>query len=1079
MRKRFLPGLCLLAIALSGVQVHAQSCAALADITALRAVSANCAPDDDKFQCKPDVPTTFVADVRWQSSSVPHCPVQFRWTFGIGSSPVITTEPTVDYVFAPVNGAHHVTVEAIGLSQFASTSVFPAWGSISVARLTQTAREGSTAARVAITRTDTTVPATVSYQVRSYPAYYIDFHQADVTFAVGEGRREIDIPLHDDDVYRGGGSGTVELITSSAGWRFGQSGTSFAIEDDDEATHYQFPRDRFTVSEGAGGLTLPIERTGSIAAADTVVVTLGRPLDATGTREYIVPFAPGQAGANLHIPLINDSTWGPTIETYAVVYSLQSPSDRDTAEIVLTDDEPEPRLATRVIEVTETDATRAVVLPLVWAPNPTNPATVYVIPSDGTAKKEQDYEATGGYIGVPSSPLTVTITGDDVPESDETFTISFGGPFSDTLTVRILDDDRPPFDFAFETHSYTFDEAGGTIGIVRSGATASPATVTLRVAGRTPASWTVPDVEVAFAAGETLKRVPIHTDDHWFTNGREATLELEWNSFAGASAELILLEDEPMPILSLSDADVLEGAVGVTRQAEFTLSLSAPVGADIFLTVSTEHGTATVTDYTPLAAKQVHIPAGATSVKIPVTIHGDNIAEGSESFTLKITSCCSGFAQLANASGTATIREGGAPPDSATYKLDAAGPVSEASDWLIATVTRRGDTSGRSVATVTLTADAARRFTPVTLHFAPGQTKKEVRFAIDDDYRSGDAVALLEVFAGTRRDDKREVTIRDDEQSSKLAIHDVTVYEPGSTEIGQVTFVVTIDPPSFLPIDVDLTTAAGTARDNLEFVSVTGIRRIPSLATRYELPVTIYGDSLLEPLETFTMALRTWIQPGVAASVIDGLATCSIIDNSHGGVKVGTYDPRVARGATSAVTVDFPAGAINVGPLVVTSSDPEVLSVPATVPMTIGATSVTIPVTGVRRGDAKITIALPVYYQSQILEAALSVYDLNAPIVTPSAIAVEAGSRLRVKLSAAPVSEEDIHATLTVADGSIAMVENAVTIPRGGHATFDLAGATPGQTELLVTFESAAGGTTLRVPVLVTSGEGKRRGARH
>jgi hypothetical protein len=1077
MHKRVLAVLFLSAIALSVRDAHAQSCAALAEIKEIRAVSANCtAGDDGTIHCKPNAPVTFVADVRWSFSSAPHCPVEFRWSFGDGTPVVITTEPTVQHVFAPTsvaNGVYPMTVHAAGTVHGASATIRAIWGTISVERLVQTAREGSIPGRVAISRTDTTTATTVGYSVSSFPSEYVTPQTTSVTFAAGESRKEIEIPITNDTVHRGSGRGDFAVTSATGGWRVAPERTTFAIEDDEDETHYRFTLDRVTGREGST-LTLDIARSGAIQNADMLTVKVGRPLEAAGTLRYQLPFAPNQTSGVILIELTDDDTWSPSFETYATCSSERAPWVGDQIAIIVTDDEPLPEIAQTIIEVTESDATQLALLPLTWRPRPTTPTALYTITSDGTARKEHDYEAISGYVAFPSSTFGVTIVGDDVPESDETFTIAFGDPFRDSLTVRIIDDDRPPFDFEFESPSYTFDEAGGTVGIRRIGSTSSAATVTLRLVGRTPASWTIPDVTIAFAAGETLKHATLATDDHWFTNGRQATLELEWNRFYGASAELTLRDDEAMPLLTLSDADALEGSA-----AEFVLSLSAPIGADLFLKVSTENGTASDGDYTPLAAQSVHIPSGVTSVKVPVATRGDDITEGTETFALKITSCCGGFAQLANAGATATIRESGAPPASASYRIQANDRVNEGADWLTATVTRRGDTSGRSVAIVKLTADAARQFTPVTLHFAPGETKKDVRFAIDDHFRSGDALALLEVFAGTRRDDKREVTIRDDEERSVLTIHDLTVSEPASEQQKQIAFVITIEPPSFAPIDIDLTTAAGTARADLDFIPVAGTRRIPSLATRFEVPVKLYGDSVEEPKETFTMTLRTWPQAGVTAAIGDGVATCSIVDSGQAGMQVGAYEPLIARGTTSIVTVDFPHGATNIGPLRLTSSDPGVVSVPESVTMTIGATSVAIPVTALRRGNAMISIALPIYYNTQAVEAPLSVYEVHAPVITPAAIAVEAGSVVRVKLSAAPLPEDDIRVTLALANGTIAMVENAVTIPRGGYATFDLAGATPGATELIVTFESAAGGTTLRVPLFVTNGQTRRRGARH
>ena len=72
----------------------------------------------------------------------------------------------------------------------------------------------------------------------------------------------------------------------------------------------------------------------------------------------------------------------------------------------------------------------------------------------------------------------------------------------------------------------------------------------------------------------------------------------------------------------------------------FVVSLSAVSGRTVSFNRATQDGTALVAnnDYQPLAGAPLTIPAGQTSVTIPVQIVGDSNAEGNESFTLQLTS---------------------------------------------------------------------------------------------------------------------------------------------------------------------------------------------------------------------------------------------------------------------------------------------------------------------------------------------------------------------------------------------------------------------------------------------------------
>ncbi len=99
----------------------------------------------------------------------------------------------------------------------------------------------------------------------------------------------------------------------------------------------------------------------------------------------------------------------------------------------------------------------------------------------------------------------------------------------------------------------------------------------------------------------------------------------------GSTATGTIIDDDPPPTLSIADAFALEGA-----SATFTLSLDAPSGRDVEVTLSTQDGAAlSGADFTALSGFQVTIPAGSTSGTVQVPVTDDNLLEPQESFTLQ------------------------------------------------------------------------------------------------------------------------------------------------------------------------------------------------------------------------------------------------------------------------------------------------------------------------------------------------------------------------------------------------------------------------------------------------------------
>lgn len=89
--------------------------------------------------------------------------------------------------------------------------------------------------------------------------------------------------------------------------------------------------------------------------------------------------------------------------------------------------------------------------------------------------------------------------------------------------------------------------------------------------------------------------------------------------------------------LSIADVSLSEGNSG-TKQASFTVSLSAASANPVSFDIRTEPGTATPGgDYTSTASAALGIAAGQTSATFDVPVLGDTVVEGNETFTVNLS----------------------------------------------------------------------------------------------------------------------------------------------------------------------------------------------------------------------------------------------------------------------------------------------------------------------------------------------------------------------------------------------------------------------------------------------------------
>jgi hypothetical protein len=301
--------------------------------------------------------------------------------------------------------------------------------------------------------------------------------------------------------------------------------------------------------------------------------------------------------------------------------------------------------------------------------------------ADGTATAggsgigSNDYQAASGTLtfapGQTSQSVTVLVNGDVVAEPNETFFLNLSAPTNATLADAqgqgtIVNDDTAQL--AVSDTSVTEGNSGTTTAAFTVKLTTpSAATVTVDYATADGTATAGSDYAAAggtltFAPGEISQAVNVTVNGDTL-NEADETFFLNLSNPAGASildsqGVGTIVNDDPLPALSVNDVSVTEGNSGTTP-ATFTVTLSAPSGRPVTVQYATADGTAAAggtgagsNDYQAASGTLTFNP-GETAKTVPVLVNGDTLREPDETFFLNLSG--PGNATLADGQGLGTI----------------------------------------------------------------------------------------------------------------------------------------------------------------------------------------------------------------------------------------------------------------------------------------------------------------------------------------------------------------------------------------------------------------------------------------
>lgn len=352
-------------------------------------------------------------------------------------------------------------------------------------------------------------------------------------------------------------------------------------------------------------------------------------------------------------------------------------------------------------------------------------------------------------------------------------------------------------------------------------------------------------------------------------------------SLADGSATVTIVDNDPMPVLSVGDIREAEGDSG-TRDFFITVELDRPSSRSVSFSYGVRDGTATRPgDYTEKQGQQTFAP-GETSFSYGIRVKGDTAIEPDEYFDVVITEVVNALpgdlegrvtidnddeaASVADASGLEG--DAGSTPVSVTVSLN--DPVDEdvTFDWATQASAAPNDaTPGADYQTASGT---------VTIPAGEVEASFDVMI-LGDTLDDGDEVfevVLSNPTSGiTLTDPVGVVTIRDDDEVS-LRVEDAAILE-GHMSDGQSTLVfdvvltggTAVDAVTFNFVTGDVSAVAGS-----DYVATSGSGQIDAGSTATTVSVPVNGDDLPEAYETFGLTLGSITN----ASVDDDVAVGTI-----------------------------------------------------------------------------------------------------------------------------------------------------------------------------------------------------------
>jgi uncharacterized repeat protein (TIGR01451 family) len=759
---------------------------------------------------------------------------------------------------------------------------------VQFARPAYTVREGATSASISVARAGALGgTVTVPYAVDDTGAWGL------LTFPPNVGSRSFSVPILDNTSVDGNRSIALRLGSPVGNARLGVvADATLVIQDDDRGGVIGFGAAAYSVGEGAGQVTLTVLRSGG-AAGDVFVDFTTLDGSAVGgvegngdfdTTSGTLTFGPGATSATITVRVTQDSR-AEGNETFQVQLAnvrggatLGSPA---VATVTIVDDESAFQFDTGAFTVTEGTASAAI--KVVRTGPLTTPATVAYSAAAGTAVAGRDFTPVAGVLtfpaNTPSKTFNVPILSNTLLDGHRSVLLALGNPTgaqlgprsAATLTIR---DDEQAGTFRLDKSAYSVRESSGSLAvtIVRTGTNlagnVSVGFITLDGLGNTGAraglDYVATDLVVTFQAGEKARtvHVPILVDD--LVEGNETFTVALANPGSGAT----LGSPASATVAVVDESSVLEFSgrfcttVACAGKGNFpevvrTGSLLGTVAAH-YRAVS---GSAVLGEDFRLPPGLVVFPPGVRTRLLPLTILGDNLAEGGETLRLELFDPSPNARLGEDATLTATIADedfGGVVQFGAASQSVASAPLQAGANVSVAIV-RTGGTG--TVLTVSWNA-VGGTLTPSpatgSVTFGPRDTVKRFTVSVASSDPIDKTVVLgLSFPEGAARLGAVTTTIL--HVPAPPPVPAVLQFDRAAYSVpegGAATLTITRTGNLNGSVSVEFVTVPGTATFGDDYTLAGGSVTLGNGSASATISAPTLADALPDTPETFTVTLR-------------------------------------------------------------------------------------------------------------------------------------------------------------------------------------------------------------------------------
>jgi chitinase len=440
-------------------------------------------------------------------------------------------------------------------------------------------------------------------------------------------------------------------------------------------------------SEGNSGIQFyAFTVTLSASSTDTVTVDYTTAdQSATAGSDYTaksgtLTFAPGETSKPFSVVVNGDVAFEPN-ETFDVVLSNATNASIATAiglGTIVNDDVDGPSIAIDDASVFEGDSgTTTLDFLLTLSAASTQAVTVQYATQNHFASGGSDYLTASGTVTFPAGTTTqmisVTVKGDTLYEANEDLYVNLTNATNANIAqargIGVIDNDDTAPTFSIDDVQ-TSEGDGGSTNLLftvslstMSGVMASVNLATSDGSATTSIVTGFGDYDrnsgqLSFPAGSLTQTFAVAVNG----DGRYETDETFYVTLSSAVNATIaddtgvgtILNDDPLPALTVDNVTLAEGAAGNTTSFTFTVQMAPASSQQVTVQYGTADGSATNAsfDYTPTSGI-LTIPAGTTQKTFTVPVTGDAAVEPDETFTVTLSSPTN--ATIGRATGTGTI----------------------------------------------------------------------------------------------------------------------------------------------------------------------------------------------------------------------------------------------------------------------------------------------------------------------------------------------------------------------------------------------------------------------------------------